>query len=231
MKKVLFAIIFVSFSYLLQAQTDTLVLIPKHEIGFAVGTFPLIALDHPKDRFLFADYAPGFISYNNYEDIGDEKMWHLGSYALNYNYHFNSKKSIGASLSWMGMHIDRYHIYYGGWSLFGGGSRPVDTVDGSGWNHYFALMGNYRRTYYRKNKVSLYWGIHFGASLCVRDKEILPKQTIHSFLSTTRNDEYFFDVAIHLNAFGIDIGEKHIFNMELGIGRLGIFRAGYKYRI
>ena len=119
--------------------------------------------------------------------------------------------------------------YYEWGGLFGG-SHPIDTIDGSGWKHYFTLQGNYRYTYYRKNNVSLYFGIHYGAVLCIRDKDILPKETLHLFMTTISNDRYYLNPAFHLTALGIDIGTKHIFNMELGIGTQGILKIGYKYK-
>ena len=213
---------------------------PKHEVGFSVGAFPLVGfLSPPKDEGLlnFGDYGFEYSSYEKYEDGGYEKMYHLGSFALNYNYHFNRKHSLGASLSWVGRHIEINRTYYES-SIFGGGflgggsdgRYPVDTVNGIGWKHYFTLQGNYRYTYYRKNNISLYFGIHYGAVLCVRDKKILPKETIHHLFGYERNDRYYLNPAFHLNAFGIDIGRKNMFNMELGIGTQGIIKVGYKYK-
>ena len=205
---------------------EDIIPVPKHEIGFSVGAFPLINARPPAemDNFLSALPKYGFEhkSYREYEDGSYEKMYHFGSYSFNYNYNFNSKRSLGVSLSWLGRHIEKYEWF------------ESDTINGSGWEHYFTLHGNYRYTYYRKNKVSLYWGIHFGATLCLRDKDILYKETYDLgglFTEIVSNDRYFFDFAIHLNAFGINIGEKHIFNMELGLGTLGTLRAGYKYKI
>jgi len=227
MKKIILATAFFitvnSFCFSQEMETENKIIIPKHEIGFSVGAFPIIALDPPKDRFMFGEYMYGhtsFIKWNNrWGDENYKKRYHYGSYAMNYNYNFNSKRSAGVSLAWMGMHIDRYSWI----SIY-------DTINGSGWNHYFTLMGNYRRTYYRKNNISLYWGIYSGIKLCVRDKDILYKETYNFLLSSISNDRYFSELTLHLNAFGIDIGTKHILNMELGIGSLGILRAGYKYR-
>jgi len=220
----------------LYGQVEEIKSYSKHEIGFSVGVFPLVGfLSPPNDKGIinFGDYGFEHTSYEIYEDGGYEKMYHLGSFALNYNYHFNSKHSIGVSLSWVGRHIETYKIYYEwryDWGGLFGGSRPVDTVDGSGWKHYFSLQGNYRYTYYHKNNVSLYCGVHCGVGLCVRDKEILPKETVHTFLGTTSNDQYYLYPAFHLNAFGVEIGIKHVFNAELGIGTQGIFKAGYRYK-
>ena len=83
---------------------------------------------------------------------------------------------------------------------------------------------------YRKNEISLYWGIYTGVCLCVRSKNILPKEKIHHFIGTTGNERFLFFPAIHFNAFGIDIGEKYIFNMELGIGTQGVIKAGFRYK-
>ena len=229
MKKIILATAFFitvnSFCFSQEMETENKIIIPKHEIGFTVGAFPLISIDHPEDRFIFAETMPKYKSYREFGDGQYEKKYHFGSYALNYNYHFNSKHSAGVSLSWQGIHIDRYRIYYGGW-----GDYSVDTVDGSGWSHYFTLQGNWRRTYYQKNAISLYCGVNLGVLYCKRDKNLLPQKTKHRFFNTTSSDRYFFDMEGHINAFGIDIGTKHILNMELGIGSLGILRAGYKYR-
>jgi len=211
-------------------QTDTIdaiaiVPMPKHEFGFSVGAFPIIDPTPPaeKDNFLAMLPKYGFEhkSYRKYEDGSYEKMYHFGSYAINYNYNFNPKRSIGASLSWMGRHIEKYD-----WIGY-------DTINGCGWIHNFTLLCNYRYTYYRKNKVSLYWGFYTGVTFCVRDKDILYKETHKSsglFTSVKSNDRYFLDGALHINFFGINIGTKHILNMELGYGPLGLVRAGYKYK-
>ena len=202
----------------------------KHEIGFTMGAFPVIGiLSPPKTNAIIPFEDPVWHIYNNRKPNGNyEKMYHLGSFSLNYNYHFNTKQSIGVSLSWVGIHVDTYWIYYD-WSFTGGG-HPIDTVNGSGWKHYFTLQGNYRNTYYRKNKISFYWGVHAGITLCVRDRDILPKEFIYGFMGNVSNVKYYFTPALHLNAFGIEMGEKNVFNMELGIGTQGIAKIGYKYK-
>ena len=229
-----FLIIAIGFKTIAQSQTtqdfDSLsnkktIAYPKHEIGFSVGAFPIIGFLNPDGSL------PGVIhlgGHTYYEEWGNdyEKMYCLGSYTLNYNYHFNSKHSIGISLSWVGQHIDTYWIYTP--SLF---ANNADTVDGSGWKHYFTLQGNYRYTYYHKSKISLYWSIHGGITLCIRDKDILPKETIHGLVGSINNDRYYFSPpALQLNAFGLEIGEKYVFNMELGIGTQGLAKIGFKYK-
>jgi len=158
-----------------------------------------------------------------------ENMYHFGSYTFNYNYHLKFKHSIGISLSWVGIHVNKYRIYQKT-SLWNGAVLRSDTIDGSGWKHYFTLQGNYRNTYYHKNKISLYWGIHWGITLCTRDRDILPKETLHFLVGSTSNDRYYFTTGMHISAFGIEIGKKHVFNMELGIGTQGFVKAGYRYK-
>ena len=201
--------------------SNTIVPMQKHEIGFSVGAFPLVGfLSPPNDKSVvnFGDYMFAHSSYIKKDNGSYEKMYHFGSYSLNYNYHFNSINSIGTSLSWVGRHIERYEWTKG------------DTINGSGWLHYLTLQLNYRCTYYRKNVISLYFGIHCGIVLCARDKDILYKETQHQLLATTSNNPYYVNPAFHFNAFGIDIGTKHILNTEIGIGTQGIFKIGYKYK-
>jgi hypothetical protein len=197
---------------------------PKREVGFSIGIFPLAGVLSPDAGLSFGD--PGVHVYYIEKSNGNyEKMYCIGSYTFNYNYHFNQKNSIGISLSWVGKHIETYWIYPADRA-----NLTTDTVDGCGWRHYFTLMGNYRHTYHRKNKLSLYWGFYLGATLCIRDKDILPKEVRHHFIGSTNNDRYYFAPAIQLNAFGLEIGGKNIFNIELGIGTQGLFKVGFKYK-
>jgi len=242
----IFAMIFSALSLQAQTeQTDTIdaiaiVPMPKHEFGFTVGAFPLVGPIPPAEKYngLFGDswffrlisgpeYGPEHYSYEKDKNGSYEKMYHLGSYALSYHYHNHSNISRGVSLSWVGRHIDKYD-WIGN-----------DTINGSGWKHCFTLQYSYRNTYSRKNNISLYMGFYFGTTLSVRDKNILYKR-IHkvgtggggwiSFTRTVSNERIYFDWAAHITAFGINIGTKNILNMELGIGTLGILRAGYKYK-
>ena len=233
MKKTILIFVLIFISLKLQAQTEQtkqteriynkiIVPMPRHEIGFSVGVSPIFFAP-PSELDIFPRYMFEHYSYRKYKDGSYEKMFHLGSYAINYNYNINSKRSIGASLAWMGRHIEKYD-----WMGY-------DTINGSGWMHNFTLVGNWRQTYYRNSKVSLYWGAYLGATFCVRDKDILYKET-HKIGGSTgtiviNNAPSYSNVALQINVFGINIGTKHILNMELGYGPLGIFRAGYKYEI
>jgi len=201
----------------------------KHEIGFSVGAFPIVGLIVPvNEGWGSIDDRMGH-TYNIKSDDNYEKMYHLGSYTFNYNYHFNSKRSIGGSLSWVGKHIDTYWEYPST-SFFGSWSN-ADTINGSGWKHYFTLQGNYRNTYYRKNDIiAFYWGINYGITLCIRNKDILPKETIDFLVGTESNVRTYFAPAMHLNLFGIEIGKEYVLNLELGIGTQGLIKIGYKYK-
>jgi hypothetical protein len=73
-------------------------------------------------------------------------------------------------------------------------------------------------------------GIHLGITLCIRDEDILPKKTIYHLIGSTSNERYYFSPAMHLNAFGVEIGEKYVINMELGLGTQGLIKTGLKYK-
>jgi hypothetical protein len=194
---------------------------PKCEIGFSVGIFPIIGIIIPGENLLTAGPICRHTYHFERTNGQYEKMYCLGSYTFNYNYHRNLKHSFGFSLSWVGKHIETYWIY-------SGTSRSYDTVDGSGWNHYFTLQGNYRYTYYRKNKISFYFGISGGITLCDRDEDILPKETISGFIGSTSNIKTYLSPAMQFHVFGMELGEKYILNMELGIGTQGFFKMGFK---
>ena len=201
----------------------------KHEIGFSIGAFPTIGFIDFCDKGIVPFSGDPMFSHTRYDKRDDGnyiKMYHFGSYSLNYNYHFNSKRSLGGSISWVGKHVDRYWKYSPGWL-----SSADETIDGSGWKHYFTMQVNYRNTYYRKNdKIALYWGISGGITLCVRDKAILPKETLDLFLGTESNAEYVFSPAMQLNAFGMELGEKYLYHLELGIGTQGLLKTGFRYK-
>jgi len=211
----------------LKAQNNEIKPFLKHEIGFSVGVLPLIGFLDP-DALVGLSADPMFVhTYYLQGDNGNyENMRHFGSYTFNYNYHFNSKRSLGGSVSWVGKHIDTYWKYSP--NLL---SSANDTIDGRGWKHYFTVQANYRNTYYRNDdNIALYWGISFGITLCVRDRNILPKETLHLFLSTISNDRYIVTPAMHINAFGIEFGEKYKFHLELGFGTQGLVKTGFRYK-
>ena len=225
MKKLIIVFVCVFMLSTLNAQDGETKLFPKHEIGFSVGAFPIIGIMDFSNTGLSAFNGDQLgHSYNIKEDDNYEKVYNIGSYTFNYNYHFNSKHSVGGSFSWVGKHVDKYWIYAP--SIL----NSADTINGSGWKHYFTLQGNYRNTYYHQKKISLYFGIHLGITLCARDKAILHKETWDAFLGSESNAKYYFAPAMHLNAFGIETGEKYVFNLELGFGTQGIAKAGFKYK-
>jgi len=135
------------------------------------------------------------------------------------------KNSIGTSVSWTGKHIDKYWIYTSRYS-------PDDTVNGSGWKHYFTLQANFRRTYYREDDISLYWGIHYGFTYAVRNKDILTKEPRIWANGITTDLRTYVVENLHLSIFGIEAtNEKNIFNLEFGIGPQGIIKFGYKRKL
>jgi hypothetical protein len=228
MQKLSFILAMIIASFSLQAQTEQADTeeqnsYPKHELGFSTGAFPIVGgggfFDNEEKMIMYKDY-------NQYDSVEYKNMYSIGAYLLTYNYHFNSKHSLGVSVQWVGNHINTYRIYDGSYV-----NPDADTVNGRGWNHYFTVQANYRKTYYRKNdKLALYWGISIGATLCVKDKNILPKETRHYFLGKTSNAQYPFFGALHINAFGIELGKKYVFHFELGIGSQGFLKTGLRYK-
>ena len=202
----------------------------KHEIGFSVGAFPTIgAVNTPDKGFIFDD-EPFRQTYLEERDEGQYvRMYHFGSYTFNYNYHVDSKHSIGASLSWVGKHIDKYWIYGGPGDIFSP-REPLDTVNGSGWKHFFTLQINYRQNYFHRDKISLYYGIHCGITFGMRDKDILPKETHHFFSGSESNVRYYWAAAAHLTPFGMELGMKYVYYLELGIGTQGLIKTGFRYK-
>ncbi|MDR2927185.1 MAG: hypothetical protein LBV41_03120 [Cytophagaceae bacterium] len=214
---------------LLNAQDKENTLYTKHEVGFSIGIFPTIGFIDPTNDGLGGSIdGPVFCHTEQVKSDGGRyyNMYHLGAYTLNYNYHRNPNHSLGVSLSWVGKHIDRYWWYHYSSSWFGSSS---DTVNGSGYKHYFTLQGNYRRTYYRQHKISLYYGFCLGITFSVRDKDILYNRTYSYLIGSESNARYYFFPAIHLNAFGFEIGKKYKFNMEFGLGTQGVLKTGFRY--
>ena len=202
----------------------------KHEVGFSVGTFPTIGLFNNDESVSFSNTNDPVFKHNNevYENGNYEKMCHLGSYTLNYNYHFDLLHSFGVSLSWVGKHYEKKWVYSG--YIYPDRKNHTETVDGKGWKHYFTLQGNYRITYFQKKDISLFMGLFTGVSLCLVDKNLLPKEKIHVLLGSISNDTYYFLPAMHFNYFGYEVGEKNVLTIELGIGTQGLLKIGYRYK-
>jgi len=193
----------------------------KHEIGFSWGAFPFVGIGEVTPTMgLFRIPESNRMGhfYHIRKGKNFEKMYHYGAYNLNYNYHIDQKNSIGAIFSWTGKHIEKYWEY-----------KPDDIVDGRGWKHYFTLQANYRRTYYRKDDISLYWGIHYGFTYAVRDRSILTEEPRIFWRGHATTDvRTYFQETLHLSIFGIEAGENNIFNIEFGIGTQGALKIGYK---
>ena len=186
----------------------------KHEIGIAAGAFPIIGVG--EYAALFFLYPNVFKHIYHFEELNGNYMdqYNFGSYTLNYNYNFNLKHSMGISCSWVGTYINEY------WN---DGYFGENNVDGCGWENYFTLQGNYRHNYYNKDKISLYWGIYTGLTLCIRDENIIPKNRV-------KDDKYEVFLALQINAFGIELGKKYKYFLELGIGTQGLLKTGFRYK-
>ena len=214
MKKFVIILAFVFVLGSISAQDSEIKSHPKNEIGFSVGVFPVVGYGEYALLLFFEPQQVLKHRYSNETPPGQhDKGHHFGSYTLNYNYHFNSRRSMGISTSWLGWYIDEYRISY----------NKNDTVDIRGWMNFFTFQVNYRQTYYHNNKISLYWGIHGGVTLCIIDDVILSDE--NRFY-----DKYEFFPAIQLNAFGIEFGEKYVFHLELGIGTQGLLKTGFRYK-
>ena len=201
----------------------------KHEIGFSIGVFPLIggSTGNTFDPKPVGGRKRGHV-YDVREGGNFEKMYHFGSYNLNYNYHFNSRHSLGVAFSWVGKHVDINWVYPASCLLWT--CKPTVVVAGSGWVHYFTYQVNYRFTYYRKDNVSLFLGVYTGTTKHLRDKEILPEQKISFLLGSISNDRWLSVPAGHITVLGVEVGEKNVFNMELGAGSRGILQLGFKHK-
>jgi hypothetical protein len=209
----------------LKAQKDMVfpIATPKHEIGFSWGAISPIGIVTLDDNVTIP--FPCF-SRNDRQAESHENVYHLGSFSLNYNYHFKPKHSAGVSLSWLGKHVDVYWLYPHYSFSFPSAERRLedyDTIDSKGWHHYFILMGNYRYTYYRKNIITLYFAVHAGATLCVINEKV-------SIYHIKDREKYVWLPAFQLTALGIDIGRKNVFNLELGVGTQGVIKLGYKFK-
>jgi hypothetical protein len=66
--------------------------------------------------------------------------------------------------------------------------------------------------------------------LCIRDKNIIPKETHEFLLGSVSNTRYYFAPALQFTALGMEIGKKYIFHAELGIGTQGVIKAGFRYK-
>ena len=222
----------------------------KHEIGISWGGFPLSGAGFANDskKMISLSFIPSddgirdgyFVLVGRHPSLAHHKyinqeygyfdrydihysMHHFGTLTFNYQYHFTSKHSIGFTFSWLGRHIQSYlkDISYG---TMPGIRNDNILINSTGWEHDFTLCANYRFTYYNKNALSLYTGIHVGVGLgFIERKLLLPAEYNLGFNS------YAF-LGMQLTALGIEVGKTHAFISELGFGVQGIIKVGYRYK-
>ncbi len=211
----------------------------KHEIGISWGVFPtsgiLFGVDFwmPGNEMVNGRYSifggftyPWFAHYDSKEwkspylineETGtsyreDEyySMQHFGCLTFNYQYHFTKKHSIGFTASWLGRYITNYTSKL----------RTNEVINTKGWENIFTLCVNYRFTYYHKNTISLYTGIHVGFGLKFIEQKLL-------FI--TEKSIYLMP-GIQVTGFGIEAGKRHCYVGELGFGSQGVIKMGYRYK-
>ncbi len=204
----------------------------KHEIGISWGAFPTSGVwtgiyfgtswglfsnfDRqpslgPRYPFFAHQDSWEWDAYRNGDKIREYyKMQHYGCLTLNYQYHFTKKHSIGFTASWLGRYISNYTM------------KPTtgELVDAKGWDNIFTLCINYRFTYYSKDAVSLYTGIHLGFGMGFIERKLLFKS----------ESSFYAMPGIQVTGFGIEAGKTHAFVSELGLGCQGLLKIGYRYK-
>lgn len=211
----------------------------KHEIGVSWGAFPtsgiLFGVDFwmPGNEMVNGRYSifggftyPWFAHcdskewkspYLINEETGtpyreDEyySMQHYGCLTFNYQYHFTQKHSIGFTASWLGRYISNYTMK----------PHTGEIVNAKGWDNIFTLCINYRFTYYTKDAISLYTGIHLGAGIGFIERKLLFEA----------EGSVYMMPGIQITGFGIEAGKTHAFMTELGFGSQGLIKMGYRYK-
>lgn len=204
----------------------------KHEIGISWGAFPTSGI------FFGIDFATSWGLLSNFDRIPtlgprypffahqDSWEWdayrnenkvreyyhmkHYGSLTFNYQYYFTKKHSIGFTASWLGRHISSYTM------------KPTtsEIINAKGWDNIFSLCINYRFTYYSKEAVSLYTGVHLGFGMGFIERKLLFES----------ESSFYALPALQITGFGIEAGKKHAFIAELGFGCQGLMKIGYRYK-
>jgi hypothetical protein len=189
---------------------------------FGGFTFPWFA--HRDNREWKSPYITDEESGTSYRLDEYYKMQHYGTLTFNYQYHFTQKHSMGITATWLGRSISNFTTPP---DYAGEGSNPYFTItpsnkviDAKGWDNTFSLCINYRFTYYNKEAISLYTGLHFGFAVKLIEKELL--------LATEKNN--YWTTALQITGFGIEAGKTHAFVTELGFGAQGLIKIGYRYK-
>lgn len=187
-----------------QNASDGLSDLPKHEIVFSAGIFPLIGVFYPS--YNFNPFLIHSCNRNSEETT-------VGSFNLSYLFNFNKYHALGVNST----------ICFKRYSIYEDQQIPVNSL-----NTYWALQAQYCITFKRYNRCTLYCGISLGATFYFRDKYW--KEQPPSFVFP--EDQYISVYPnFHLSALGVKFGHKNNGSVELGVGTQGILKIGYCRKI
>lgn len=187
-----------------------------HELGFSFGAYP-IGYDFWRPAyFMGPNYELGLFHYRSFSD-DPIQSFQIGAFAIHYQYHINSKHSIGASLSAV-MLISDINV--------APNYVNHESKHYHGINPYITLIGTYRFTYKSFPKVAFYLGAGLGFTVGVEDKE-LNEYTRSWWGDSKMTHRYFIGPAAQLTLLGIRLGTTNAANIELGIGTEGVLKIGY----
>lgn len=171
--------------------------IPKHEIGFSVGFFPILDEWDPArghSRFAYHDQ----FRINKRDSIDS---WLIGAFTFNYNYNITHYHAVGVLTTLAFRHATII---------------PTGQSSSTSLNAVWALQASYRITFKRYAVCSLYAGCSMGFTLYILDKQWQDALFVPHILPSG-----------HITVLGISLGKRNNANIELGYGTQGSFRVGY----
>lgn len=199
-----------------QNASDEMSDLPKHEIGFSSGIYPVIGMWDPSrsgDKWL--------CHHERYKtDIGDTiDSWLIGAFTFNYYYNISRFHAIGLQSTVAFRHITTLptdNPYQEPYSplikTLKRKNLPYNSL-----NAFWALQASYRITFKRYPVCTLYAGVSLGFTLYLRDEQWKGEQPV--ILPSG-----------HLTLLGISLGKRNNGNIELGYGTQGTLKMGYSIK-
>ena len=207
--------LFVSVTCTAQNTSDGLSDVPKHEIGFSMGIYPVIGMwDRARSD------EKWFSHHEHYKtDIGDTiDSWLIGSFTFNYYYNMTQFHAVGIQSTLAFRHITTLptdNPYQEPYSplikTLKRENQPSNSL-----NAFWALQTSYRITFKRYPVCTLYSGCSLGFTLYFMDEH-------------WKGDLVIFPSG-HLTLLGVSLGKRNNGNIELGYGTQGILNVGYRLK-
>lgn len=185
----------------------------RHSLELTIGDpMVLMMLNHKgcgDERFIldesldcsYRDQYYEYVRHHRYES----ELW-LPTFSLRYNYAFTHWFELGVIVG-----ATAYGTYYSASTDFSDSPLVGDRL--------IYIMPSIRFTYLRRDLINLYAAAAGGIGITIANSDVF-------LITTPENKHVGFEPAFQLSAFGMQVGRRVYWNLEIGFGTMGIFNTG-----